>query len=100
MPYKKGESGNPNGRAAGVPNKATKQIREMINDFLDSNFDNIVEAFNELQPREKVKFYIDLLQYGVPKLQSTDLKTDFDKLTDEQLDIIIHELKTVSYETI
>ena len=100
MGLHKGVTNNPNGRPAGVPNKATKQIREMINDFLDQNFDNIVEAFYELQPREKVKFYIDLLQYGVPKLQATELKTDFEKLSDEQLDKIINELKIISYETI
>lgn len=100
MGLHKGVTNNPNGRPAGIPNKDTKKIRELINDFLDDNFDNIVEAFNQLQPREKVKFYIDLLQYGVPKLQATDLKTDFDKLTDEQLDKIINELKTITYETI
>jgi hypothetical protein len=93
MPYKKGESGNPQGRPKGAPNKATKDLRKAISDFLEGRFDEVVKTWEGLSGREKVAFYRDLLQYAVPKLQSTELKTDFDKMTDEQLDRIIEELK-------
>lgn len=34
-PWKPGQSGNPNGRAAGVPNKITRQLKEIIMEALD-----------------------------------------------------------------
>lgn len=30
MAYKKGQSGNPNGRAKGMPNKLTKAVKDII----------------------------------------------------------------------
>ncbi len=50
--------------------------------------------------RDKLNFFRDLLKYAVPQLQSTELKTDFDVLTDAQLDHIIDELSKKYYEQI
>ncbi len=47
-----------------------------------------------LTPINRVKFYLDLLQYGLPKLQTVQMETDFDNLTDTELNRIIEELKT------
>jgi hypothetical protein len=35
MPFKPGESGNPNGRPAGTPNKVTGELKAMILEALD-----------------------------------------------------------------
>ena len=93
MKYSKGQSGNPNGRPKGTPNKTSKQIREMITLFLDDNFETVVEAFGQLQPREQVRFYIDLLQYGVPKMQAVSIQSELDSLTDEQLNELIEKIQ-------
>jgi hypothetical protein len=94
MPFKKGQSGNIKGRTKGSPNRVTKQLRESIASFLDNNFQRLENDFELLPPRDRIKFYCDLLQYGLPKLQSVQLESDFEYLTDMQIDKIINELKS------
>jgi hypothetical protein len=93
MAFEKGQSGNPGGRPKGSANKVTSKLRETITDFLDEKFEKVKEDFEKLKPGERIRMYLELLQFGVPKLQSVHLETDFDNLTDEQLDRIINELK-------
>ena len=93
MSFEKGISGNPDGRPKGSINKTSLQLRETITSFLENNFEKILKDFEALSPRERVRFYCDLLQYGVPRLQAVQLETDFDNLTDQQLDAIIEGLK-------
>jgi hypothetical protein len=93
MPFKKGQSGNLKGRTKGSQNVLTKQIRESIILFLENNFERLEHDFESLPPRDRIKFYCDLLQYGLPKLQSVQLESDFERLTDSELDRIIGELK-------
>jgi hypothetical protein len=96
MPFEKGYSGNLNGRPPGIPNKVTMQLREMITDFLENNFEQVKRDFKRLPPKERARLYVDLLQYGLPKLQAMQIETEFDKLTDGQLDEIINRLINVS----
>jgi hypothetical protein len=93
MPFRKGQSGNIKGRTKGTLNKVTKHLRESITSFLENNFERIESDFELLPPKDRVKFYCDLLQYGLPKLQTVQLETDFEHLTDLELDKIINELK-------
>jgi hypothetical protein len=92
MGLKKGNTNNPNGRPKGVPNKVTGQLRETITAFLEKNFEVILADFKKMQPKDRTKLYTDLLQYGLPKLQTTELDIDFSKMTDDQLDYIIGKL--------
>jgi hypothetical protein len=70
MPFKKGISGNPNGRKAGSPNKITKEVRTALKDFIETNTDNLQVLFDELDAKQKLQFYADLLPYVVPKLNA------------------------------
>lgn len=73
MPFKKGISGNIQGRNKGIPNKITQNVRESIQAFIECNTDTLQATFDQLEPKDKIKYYIDLLPFIVPKLQSTQL---------------------------
>lgn len=92
MPQPKGHTGNPNGRPPGSKNKATAGLRKRINDFLSDNWEKMQADFETLEPKDRLNFYEKLIQYGLPKLQSTQLLTDPAKLSDEQLEVIMNEI--------
>jgi hypothetical protein len=94
MAFEKGTSGNPEGRPKGSANKTSLQLRETISSFLENNFERVVKDFEVLSPKERVKVYCDLLQFGLPRLQAVQLETDFERLPEDQLDAIIESLKT------
>ena len=87
--FKKGESGNPTGRPTGTPNRVNDEIRQRIVSFLDGNFDVIQNDLQQLEARDRVKFYIDLLQFGLPKLKQVELTNDPDAISHEDLDLIL-----------
>ena len=95
MAFEKGISGTSEGRPKGSLNKNTSRLREVISSFLTDNFDSFVNDFQELSPKDRVKFYCDLLNYNLPKVQSIQMESDFNMLTDSQLDTIIKELRDV-----
>lgn len=93
MPFKKGESGNISGRPLGSKNLVTEEIRKKVLSFLDENFELIELDIRKLEPKERVKFYIDLLQFSLPKLRLDEMQIaeektpepDFSLLTMEEL---------------
>ncbi len=94
MGFEKGASGNPNGRPKGSKNKYKGTLRTMIADFLDNNFEKVTRDFKKLPAKDRLKFYVDLLPYAVPKLSSTEMNISFEQLTDDQLDKLLIELLT------
>ena len=90
MAFIKGESGNPMGRPKGSLNRNTAHLRELISAFLNSNFETISIDFKALQPKERIKYYCELLQFGLPKLQTTLLESTYDSLPEDQIDDIIN----------
>ena len=80
------------GRQKGSLNKVNNELREKINEFLEDEFDSVKDAIQALEGKDKVKYYLDLLQYGLPKLQAMQLENDFDKLSDEDLDRLYNKI--------
>jgi hypothetical protein len=93
MGLKKGTTNNPNGRPKGKPNKATTDLRVWVQKFIDDNRDQIQRDWQQLEPKDRIVLFERLLKYALPTLQATSLDVDFEKLTDEQLDYIIENLK-------
>jgi hypothetical protein len=93
MPFKKGESGNVTGRPVGTINKSTNKLRDWITEFLEENKDRVREDWLLLEPKDRIVLFEKLLKYSLPTLQATTLSTDFESMTDTDLDRIITELK-------
>lgn len=71
MPFKKGQSGNPNGRTKGSLNKVNKNRKEFISHVLDLNKEGIIQALNKLKETDPIAYLnalLKLLEYDTPKL--------------------------------
>jgi len=77
MGQKKGQTGNPDGRPKGVPNKTTKQARELFVAIMNGQIDYIAEALEAVRQESPTKYLealAKLFQYTMPK--QIDVKTD------------------------
>lgn len=90
--FKQGESGNIAGRPPGAKNKVNAELRQRVSNFLDGNFEEITKAYKKLNPKDKMKFFTDLMPYVLPKLQNTSVEMNFEQLSETQLDAIIEKL--------
>ena len=69
MRYSKGESGNPQGRPKGAKNKVKARVLELIGEFVEANLSDIQKHYDELEPKEKLRFLSSMLNYVAPKQQ-------------------------------
>lgn len=88
MGLPKHRTNNLKGRPPG-PNKITSELRVQIKTFLDGNFATIEKDFKKLDPEKRVALFERYLKFVLPQLQTTDIKLDFDSMTDSQLDEIV-----------
>lgn len=83
------------GRVAGTPNKVKYDLRQKIKDFADENFDEVIAAWRSIDdPKDKLKAYIDLCTYALPKLQAVQLDANINKVSDVE-----NDLKALSEES-
>ncbi len=81
------------GRPKGAVNKLTDELSGKITEFLNDNFTTVASDFEGMKPGYRTRLYVDLLQFALPKLQSTNNKVRFEDMTDDQLQEIINGLK-------
>jgi hypothetical protein len=86
MKFDKGHS-KQGGRKAGTPNKMTGDLKSRISTLLDSQFDNVVDDLEQLEPKDRVTAYLKFLEYALPKQR--EQKIDLSTLTDEQIDDLL-----------
>ena len=70
--WQKGQSGNPSGRPEGSKNKTTKKIRESIQLIVENNIESIQDSLDLMNPKDKMKFMIDLMKLVLPTLRAED----------------------------
>ena len=68
IPFKPGQSGNPNRG----PSKVSTKVKEALVKFLEDNIDAVQESFDKLKPLEKLQFVANILPYVVPKLSAIE----------------------------
>ena len=107
--FKKGRSGNPNGRPKGSKGKAKSDLISRINSIIDNNIDKIEEDLNKLDPAERIRALSGLLNYVLPKQQSIDIRkrieAEYDSLKnllescpDEAIDAIAKKVMELNKE--
>lgn len=58
------------GRAKGTPNKITAELKEWIAEILDNGREQFTEDLKSLNPADRIKVYLGLMNYVLPKQQS------------------------------
>jgi len=105
MPFKRGESGNPNGRPRGSINKVSTAVRDRVIMILDGLYENIEDDLELLSAKERIDTWLKLLEFALPKLQRTELSNTFNMqndMTEEEisaeLDRLRRDLKESEYD--
>lgn len=74
MGFKKGQSGNREGRKRGTPNKVTGKLREALADFLEDKVNELPAIFQKLKPDQKIDALVKIASFVLPKMSTLALE--------------------------
>lgn len=77
MAFKKGVSGNPNGRKKGVPNKSTAEIKEIITRIVGNQLEHIEKDLDRIRkndPAEAMRLSSKFIDYVLPKQTKMEIE--------------------------
>jgi hypothetical protein len=64
------------GRPKGSVGKSNKKIREAFQMLLEDNLPTLKRDISSLEPKERVKFTLDLASFIIPKMKAIDVKSE------------------------
>jgi N-glycosylase/DNA lyase len=79
--FKKGESGNPNGRPKGALNRSTEQMKLTIARAVNNSLNSLQEDLERIRkedPEKAIQLSTKLLEYTLPKMKSIDMNATMD----------------------
>jgi len=76
MKFQKGQSGNLAGRPRGSQNKSTVQIRAFFQRLLEDNQQQIIEDLASVEPRDRLKFLVELTSFVIPRQTAASIQAD------------------------
>ena len=91
MPFEKGKP-KTGGRAVGVKNHSTTNLKQSIQNIVDKSFETMEDDLDNMDVRDKVGFILKLLPYLIPTQK--EQKISFDSLSDDEIDNLINRLKS------
>jgi hypothetical protein len=91
MGLNKGQTNNPNGRPKGSRNRTTKEIKELLNNFISDNLDDLQAEYNNLDSKEKLQFFERVLKYVLPQQRDINQTIDVSNLSESEMDSLINK---------
>ena len=93
MPFSKNDKNiNTKGRKPNSLNKTSKQSKELLAQFMQSNYSTFLERLNNLNDKDYCSNYVSLLKYILPTLKATEIieqkKNDFNNAEKIEIEII------------
>ena len=77
MPFKKGQSGNPQGREPGKGNYTTEAVKKILTEFVSKEMESAQDKYNAIKdPEKQLNILAKFVQYVLPK--NMDLRTDIE----------------------
>ena len=79
MPFQKNDKNiNTKGRAKGVPNKTTSEIKSLLLSVFNDNLNEILSRQSELTLNERLALNKTLLPYIIPNVKQESYSNDLD----------------------
>jgi hypothetical protein len=76
------------GRTKGSPNAKPIELRGIIHQFVRDNFDEAMNLWQSIEePDKKLKLYLDLCAFVLPKLQAVQADINVNKVSDIEDDL-------------
>ena len=86
MAFKKGQSGNPNGRAPGKQNKTTTDMSDFIKQELEEAQERFMVTLHTMESEAYCRVYSRLMEYVLPKQKDVSMEVSAPPLTRYVLD--------------
>ena len=97
MPFKKGESGNPGGRAIGSKNKLAAEWEALAEDIIGMHSERFNSVLGGMNDEEFARNYTNILNYFKPRLASTQVKQETElkhSISDDELNDRLNKILT------